>query len=428
MPSKPDDAVRVVCFGWLRERLGGEILVREPVATVLDLWSAVTHDHADLGDPRGRLRVARNLGYCDWETEVKPGDEVAFMPPVAGGSVDDEPRRRVHTALVADPIEVDRLVAEARGDADGAIAAFIGVVRNRSPGGPVQALDYDAYLPMAERELLRVAAEVTEHHDLSALTMVHRIGTLAVGEVSVVVVAAAPHRGAALLACSEAVEALKRDLPVWKREHHADGAFWVDAREPDGVMEPGGPAEASGSGAQAGAAGRGADSRDRDDDSAPEQPRLSHLDRAGSFHMVDVSDRPTTLRTAVAEAVVRFANPATVALVREGSAKGDVLAAARLAGIMGAKHTPELLPLCHPLPITHLDVQVEVQDFPPGVRIVSSARCTASTGVEMEALTAASIAGLTVMDMVKSVDPWVTIEAVRLLRKSGGRSGAIQRP
>jgi cyclic pyranopterin phosphate synthase len=144
--------------------------------------------------------------------------------------------------------------------------------------------------------------------------------------------------------------------------------------------------------------------------------------------MVDVSDRPTTLRTAVAEAVVRFANPATVALVREGSAKGDVLAAARLAGIMGAKHTPELLPLCHPLPITHLDVQVEVQDFPPGVRIVSSARCTASTGVEMEALTAASVAGLTVVDMVKSVDPWVTIEAVRLLRKSGGRSGAIQRP
>jgi len=144
--------------------------------------------------------------------------------------------------------------------------------------------------------------------------------------------------------------------------------------------------------------------------------------------MVDVSDRPSTFRTAVAEAVVRFANPATVALVREGSPKGDVLAAARLAGIMGAKHTPQLIPLCHPIPITHLEVQAEVEDSPPGVRIVSSARCAASTGVEMEALTAAAVAGLTVVDMVKSADPWVIIESVRLLRKSGGRSGDVQRP
>jgi cyclic pyranopterin phosphate synthase len=428
MQSRPEDAVRVVCFGWLRERLGSEILVHERVATVLDLWAVVTHDQSDLGNPRGRLRAARNLAYCDWQTEVKPGDEVAFMPPVAGGSVDDGPRRRVHTALVTDLIEVDRLVAEVRGDADGAIAAFIGVVRNRSRGGPVQALDYDAYLPMAERELLRIAAEVTEHHDLSALTMVHRIGSLAVGEVSVVVVAAAPHREAALLACSEAIETLKRDLPVWKREHHADGVFWVDAREPDGVVKPDGRVAASGSGAHVGEADGGAAPPGRDEEAAPDQPRLSHLDSAGSFHMVDVSDRPSTFRAAVAEAVVRFANPATVALVREGSPKGDVLAAARLAGIMGAKHTPELIPLCHPLPITHLDVQAEVEDSPPGVRIVSSARCAASTGVEMEALTAASVAALTVVDMVKSADPWVTIESVRLLRKSGGRSGDVQRP
>ena len=244
----------------------------------------------------------------------------------------------------------------------------------------MQALDYDAYLPMAERELLRVAAEVAEHHDLSAMTMVHRIGSLAVGEVSVAVVAAAPHRGAALLACSEAVEALKRDLPIWKREHHADGASGWTLASLTASSSPGAPLRLPDPGSPPGRRAADADSRDRDDDSAPEPPRLSHLDRAGSFHMVDVSDRPTTLRTAVAEAVVRFANPATVALVREGSAKGDVLAAARLAGIMGAKHTPELLPLCHPLPITHLDVQVEVQDFPPGVRIVSSARCTGRQG------------------------------------------------
>ncbi len=105
-----------------------------------------------------------------------------------------------------------------------------------------------------------------------------------------------------------------------------------------------------------------------------------------------------------------------------------MLAAARLAGIMGAKHTPELIPLCHPLPLTHLDVQVTVEESPPGVHIVSSARCAGSTGVEMEALTAATVASLTVIDMLKSADPWMTIESVRLLSKSGGRSGDVHRP
>jgi cyclic pyranopterin phosphate synthase len=130
----------------------------------------------------------------------------------------------------------------------------------------------------------------------------------------------------------------------------------------------------------------------------------------------------------MAEAVVRFSDPATLAVLRDGPPKGDVLAAARLAGIMGAKHTHELIPLCHPLPLTHLDVRVDVEDSPPGIRIVSFARCTGSTGVEMEALTAAAVAGLTVIDMLKSADPWITVETVRLLSKSGGRSGERQRP
>ena len=420
--------MHVVCFGWVRERLGAEILVRERAATVLDLWSIITRDRSDLGDPRGRVWAARNLVYCDWETQIEPGDEVAFMPPVAGGSVDDAAGRRVRTALVTDPIDVGRLMDETRGDGDGAIAAFVGAVRNRNQDRSVHKLDYEAYLPMAERELFRIAADVTERHGLSALAMVHRIGSLAVGEVSVAVVAVAPHRQAALVACSEAVEALKRDLPVWKREHHADGAFWVDAREPDTGRNPDGDASTDERETRLGEATTGTDPLERDARAVIDASRLSHLDQSGTFRMVDVSDRPSTLRAAVAEALVRFRNPATLALLREGSPKGDVLAAARLAGIMGAKHTPELIPLCHPLPLTHLDVNVEVQDSPPGVHIVSSARCAASTGVEMEALPAAAVAGLTVVDMLKSADPWVTIESVRLLRKSGGRSGDVQRP
>ena len=131
---------------------------------------------------------------------------------------------RLHTALPTDPIDVGQLVAEMRGDGDGAIASFVGVVRDANEGRKVLRLDYEAYLPMADRELRRLAVEVAQRHGLSALALVHRVGSLVVGEVSVVVVAAAPHRRPAILACAEAVEGLKRDLPVWKREHHPDGA------------------------------------------------------------------------------------------------------------------------------------------------------------------------------------------------------------
>ena len=428
MSGSPSDAVRVLCFGALRERLGTEIVVREKVTTVLDLWSLVTHDHPDFRDPQGRVRPARNFAYCDWQTPVEPGDEVAFMPPVAGGSVDEEAGPRLRVALVPDPIDVSRLVAEVRGDGAGAIAAFVGAVRNTSEGRPVRGLDYETYQPMADRELRRIAADVAERHGLSGMALVHRVGSLLVGEVSVAVVAAAPHRRAALLACSEAVEALKRDLPMWKREHHPDGTRWVGAGDLNGAPSQGGLALLAGSGDPRGEGAADTAPLGHDPMPAPAPPLLSHLDPSGAFLMVDVSDRPPTLRAALAEAVVRFSDPATLAVLRHGSPKGDVLAAARLAGIMGAKHTPELIPLCHPLPLTHLDVQVTVEESPPGVHIVSSARCAGSTGVEMEALTAATVAGLTVIDMLKSADPWMTVESVRLLSKNGGRSGSLHRP
>lgn len=250
--SQPD-AVRVLCFGALRDRLGTEILVRDKVTTVLGLWAIVTRDHPDLREPRGRVRASRNLVYCDWQSPVEPGDEVAFMPPVAGGSVGDEAGPRLQVALVTDPIDVDRLVAKVRDDGAGAIAAFLGTVRNTSQGCPVEMLEYETYLPMAERELRRIAAKVTEHHGLSGIGLVHRTGPLLVGEVSVAVVAAAPHRRAALLACSEAVETIKHDLPIWKREHHPDGARWVgvddrdSASQPDGLASPSDPEGPAGS-------------------------------------------------------------------------------------------------------------------------------------------------------------------------------------
>jgi cyclic pyranopterin phosphate synthase len=158
------------------------------------------------------------------------------------------------------------------------------------------------------------------------------------------------------------------------------------------------------------------------------EPRLTHLDASGAAHMVDVSAKPVTERVAVAAARVRC-DPTTYELIAAGqAAKGDVLGTARLAGIMAAKRTPELIPLCHPLPLTSVDVELSLDPALPGVRIEATARCVAQTGVEMEALTAATVAALTVIDMTKASDRWMTVEGVGLLAKSGGRSGAVTRP
>lgn len=154
-----------------------------------------------------------------------------------------------------------------------------------------------------------------------------------------------------------------------------------------------------------------------------ERRRLTHVDRAGRPRMVDVSDKAPTARRAVAEAVVGL-SPETLSLVIDGrTAKGDVLSVAELAGVMGAKKTAELIPLCHPLALTDLLVQV-VPDRAAGVlRIRAEAATTGPTGVEMEALTGAAVAALTVYDMVKGVERGVEIRSIRLLSKSGGRSG-----
>jgi len=152
--------------------------------------------------------------------------------------------------------------------------------------------------------------------------------------------------------------------------------------------------------------------------------KLTHLDDRGAARMVDVADKAVTVREALAECVVRMSK-ATVDAVRAGTAKGDALQVARVAGIMAAKRTPELIPLCHPLPIT--SVAVDFQFVKGGVRVEARVRVTGQTGVEMEALTAAAVAGLTLIDMTKGVERGVYIETVRLLEKSGGRSGTWKR-
>lgn len=155
---------------------------------------------------------------------------------------------------------------------------------------------------------------------------------------------------------------------------------------------------------------------------------LSHLDAEGRARMVDVSHKPDTDRVAVAAGEVRM-KAETLALIRAGQLKkGDVLAVAQLAGVMAAKRTADLIPLCHPLPLTHINVTCDLQDDLPGVSITATVRTTAKTGVEMEALTAVSVAALTVYDMAKAAEKTMQITNIRLLEKHGGMSGDVVNP
>ncbi len=154
--------------------------------------------------------------------------------------------------------------------------------------------------------------------------------------------------------------------------------------------------------------------------------KLTHFDEAGQAHMVDVGAKSVTAREAVAEGRILMA-PETLALVLEGSArKGDVLGVARLAGIMAAKKTADLIPLCHPLALSRVALELTPDAALPGVRITATVATSGQTGVEMEALTAVSVAALTVYDMLKAVEKGMQIEGIRLMRKSGGKSGTYE--
>ncbi len=151
----------------------------------------------------------------------------------------------------------------------------------------------------------------------------------------------------------------------------------------------------------------------------------SHFDKKGNIRMVDVSNKPSTVRMAIAKGEVRM-NMHTLQLIQEGNIKkGDVLNTAKISGIMAAKHTSDLIPLCHPLPIEKIDVQIELDVSIPGVAITAMVLTTAKTGVEMEALTAVSIAALTIYDMTKAVEKTMQIQNIRLVEKHGGQSGDV---
>jgi molybdopterin synthase catalytic subunit len=204
--------VTVRLFAGLREQAGRSQIELENVARVEDVWPRL-----DLGGEPPGLLYAVNRQYVEPGHELADGDEVALIPPVSGGSF----------RLVEGPLDVGAALREVEDPAAGAVASFVGTVRNHSRGRDVEYLEYEAYEEMAEPMLGRLGEELTERHGLCAVAIHHRLGRVQIGEASVVIAVSAPHRSAALDACREAIETLKATIPLWKKEVYAGGEEWI---------------------------------------------------------------------------------------------------------------------------------------------------------------------------------------------------------
>jgi molybdenum cofactor biosynthesis protein MoaC/molybdopterin converting factor subunit 1 len=382
--------VELRLFAMLRERAGTDHLTVELAdgATVGDALAAAG-ERPELAEliERMPVRVALNREYVEHSAPVSAGDELALIPPVSGGAV--------HARVTGEALSVDDLVAAVGRPGAGALVVFCGTTRD------VDRLEYEAYGEMATERIAQILEAAIHAHGLEAAAAEHRVGEVPLGEPSVIVAVSAPHRGEAFAGAREAIDRIKAEAPIWKREVEAgdggDQRRWVEGTEP--------PA-----------------------DGAPRLTKLTHLDDAGSARMVDVGSKDVTERRAVARGQVRMAPETASALAAGDAPKGDVLGTARIAGIGAAKRTGELIPLAHPLGLDFVDVEGAVDVDAGLVTLTAEAGTTARTGVEMEAMTACAVAALTVYDMVKGLERGVSIESIELVAKSGGRSGEWKRP
>jgi MoaE-MoaD fusion protein len=204
--------VKVRLFAGLRERAGWSERQLAGVARVADVWPAL-----GLGEEPAGLLYAVNKEYAGRERELADGDEIAVIPPVSGGSF----------RLSADPLSLDAVVDEVRSDSAGAIATFVGTTRVASRGRTVEHLDYEAYEGMAENVMAEIAAGLKERYDLCEVAIHHRTGRVDIGDASVVIAVSAPHRQDALAACKDAIDTLKEQVPLWKKEVYEGGEEWI---------------------------------------------------------------------------------------------------------------------------------------------------------------------------------------------------------
>jgi molybdopterin synthase catalytic subunit/molybdopterin converting factor small subunit len=205
-------SVHVKLFAGLRERAGWSEREVDRVDRVGDVWPAL-----GLGDEPQGLLYAVNKEYAERDRPLADGDEVALIPPVSGGAF----------RLTEDPLSLDAVVDEVRSNSAGAIATFIGTTRVQSRGRTVLHLDYEAYEEMAEQVMAQIAADLKRRYDLGEIAIHHRTGRVEIGEASVVIAVSAPHRQDALAACKDAIDTLKEQVPLWKKEFYEGGEEWI---------------------------------------------------------------------------------------------------------------------------------------------------------------------------------------------------------
>jgi MoaE-MoaD fusion protein len=217
--------VTVKLFGALREATGAkELAVRLPEgARLADLSALLAREHAAFAALAPKLRAAVNHEMAERDQPLSDGDEVAFLPPVAGGS-GAAPR----CTLSAEALDVGRVVARVVGPDAGGVVTFVGTVRDASRGREIRHLEYEAYPGMAEREMEKIADAAAAQWPGARVAMAHRTGHLAIGEIAVVIAASAPHRAEAFAACRYAIDTLKQQVPIWKKEVAVDGEYWVE--------------------------------------------------------------------------------------------------------------------------------------------------------------------------------------------------------
>lgn len=225
--------IKVLFFGVLKELIGkAEESVDIPTGTTLEtLFSRYAQRYETLSGKRPSIVFARNQEFAKADTELQDNDEVAFLPPVSGGSGDGH-----IFEIVREPIDSRELVKRLQRPEDGAVVVFDGVVRNNTKGRVTTHLEYECYEAMAKEQMARIGREIAGQFAIGHLGIVHRLGRLEIGEASVVVVATAPHRKPAFDAALEGINRLKREVPIWKKEFFAGGAVWVDGEWDDKLL------------------------------------------------------------------------------------------------------------------------------------------------------------------------------------------------
>jgi molybdopterin synthase catalytic subunit len=213
--------IRLRYFAFVREQLGleTESLALAEGADVSSLYTTLAERHPVLGRVRKHLRIAVNRNFVDDDYVLQAGDEVALIPPVAGGS--DRVR------VTPEPLDADALASQVRLDQHGAVVTFVGVVRNNSQGKEVSSLEYEAFIEMATSKLAQIIDELSDRWPDCNGAVHHRVGQLKIGEAAVAIAVAAPHRKEAFLACEYAIDRIKQIVPIWKKEVGPDGDFWV---------------------------------------------------------------------------------------------------------------------------------------------------------------------------------------------------------